>query len=122
MSKPKIAALVALGVLSLLGPPAEIVFTGQVEDWGPWTIGETVASAILIFWWYHLDKAERDYRAGMLMNGGMLALAALTLPIYFIRTRGWKRGALATAGAAAVLGTLLVLEEAGEWLGGFFQP
>jgi hypothetical protein len=122
MSKPKMAVLAALGVLSLLGPIAEIAFTGRLEDWGPWTMGETLASAVLIFWWYHLDKAERDYRAGILMNGGMLALAALALPIYFVRTRGWKRGGIAIAGAVAVFVALLVLEELGGWLGEFFRP
>lgn len=116
------AVLAALGVLSLLGPIAEIAFTGRLEDWGPWTMGETLASAVLIFWWYHLDKAERDYRAGILMNGGMLALAALALPIYFVRTRGWKRGGIAIAGAVAVFVALLVLEELGGWLGEFFRP
>ena len=122
MSKPKMAVLAALGVLSLLGPIAEIAFTGRLEDWGPWTMGETIASAVLIFWWYHLDKTERDYRAGILMNGGMVALAALALPIYFVRTRGWKRGGIAIAGAVAVFVALLVLEELGEWLGEFFRP
>lgn len=122
MSKPKMAVLAALGVLSLLGPIAEIAFTGRLEDWGPWTMGETLASAVLIFWWYHLDKTERDYRAGILMNGGMVALAALALPIYFVRTRGWKRGGIAIAGAVAVFAALLVLEELGGWLGEFFRP
>lgn len=122
MSKPKMAVLAALGVLSLLGPIAEIAFTGRLEDWGPWTMGETLASAVLIFAWYHLDKAERDYRAGILMNGGMVALAALALPIYFVRTRGWKRGGIAIAGAVAVFVALLVLEELGGWLGEFFRP
>lgn len=118
----KTLALVLLAALSAAGPVLEIAFTGEIADWGPWTMGETLASAALIFWWYHLDKAERDYRAGMLMNAGMLALAALALPVYLIRTRGWKRGAIAIAVAAALFGALLALEELGEWLGELFRP
>ena len=100
----------------------EVVLTGRVEEWGPWAIGETLASLVLIFWWYHLDKAERGYRAGPLMNGGMLLLAIVALPAYLVRTRGWKRGGIAVAWAAAIFGALLALEAAGEWLGGFFRP
>lgn len=118
----KTLALVLLAALSVVGPIAEIAFTGQVADWGPWTAGETLASAALIFWWYHLDKVERDYRAGILMNAGVAALAAVALPIYFVRTRGWKRGGIAIVAAAGIFGALLVLGELGEWLGGFFRP
>ena len=119
---PKIAVVAALAVLSLAGPVAEMAFTGQVADWGPWAMGETLASAVLIFWWYHLDKTERDYRAGILMNAGVIALAALALPIYLVRTRGWKRGGIAIAAAVAIFIALLLLEEAGEWLAEFFRP
>jgi hypothetical protein len=56
------------------------------------------------------------------MNGGMLALTIAAMPVYLIRTRGWKRGGIAIAWAAALFGVLLALEEAGEWLGGFFWP
>jgi hypothetical protein len=88
-----------------------------VEEWGPWAISEALVSLALIFWWYHVDKAERGYRSGVLMNGGMLALTIVAVPVYLIRTRGWKRGGIAIAWAAALFGALLALEEVGEWLG-----
>jgi len=99
-----------------------MAFTGRVEEFGRWAIGETLVSLALVFWWYHQDKAEHGYRAGPLMNGGMLLLAIVAMPVYLVRTRGWKRGAIAIAWAAAVFAALLALEEIGEWLGGFFGP
>jgi hypothetical protein len=39
------------------------------------------------------------------------------MPIYFIRSRGWKRGAKATLIAAGVFAILYGLGEAGEYLG-----
>jgi hypothetical protein len=41
----------------------------------------------------------------------------VALPIYFIRSRGWKRGTRAIAMGLLFLGATLVLGEAGEWLG-----
>jgi hypothetical protein len=47
----------------------------------------------------------------------VLALAIAALPVYFIRSRGWKKGAITTALALAFLGATLLLGEAGERLG-----
>lgn len=78
---------------------------------------ETFVAIALVFWWYHVDKRSRGYRAGPLMNGGVIAAAIIALPIYFVRSRGWRRGTLATLGALAVFGVTFVLGELGEWLG-----
>ena len=117
---PKTIALALLGVVSLLGPLVEMMVTGQVEALSKFDLATTIVSIPLIFWWYHVDKREHDYQAGPLMNGGILAVAIVALPIYFVRTRGWKRGAVATALALAVFLILLGLSELGEWIGGFF--
>jgi hypothetical protein len=77
---------------------------------------------VLIFSWYHLDKAERGYRSGILMNAGVAAFAAVALPIYFVRTRGWKQGAVATVVAVLLFGVLLILGGLGEWLGSVLRP
>lgn len=103
--------------MSFAGPILEVLVTGRVEDFGRFEIAETFVALALVFWWYHVDKRSRDYRAGPLMNGGVLAAAVIALPIYFVRTRGWKRGALATLAAAAFFGITLALGELGEWLG-----
>jgi len=98
----------------------EMVVTGRVEDLSKYDLVATIVSIPLIFWWYHVDKREHDYQAGPLMNGGIIAVAVIALPIYFVRTRGWKGGAIATVLALVVFGVLLGLSELGEWLGTFF--
>lgn len=120
MRKEKAAALVTMGAISFVMPALERAITGQVEMLSTYGLAETVLSLITLFWWFHLDKAEHDYRAGRLMNAGVLVLAALALPIYFLRSRGWRGGAIAIAWAAVFLGLIFVLEEAGEWVGGRF--
>jgi hypothetical protein len=117
---PKTIALALLGVVSLVGPFVEILATGRVEALSKFDLATTIVSIPLIFWWYHVDKREHDYQAGPLMNGGILAVAIVALPIYFVRTRGWKRGAVATLLAIAVFLALLGLGELGEWVGGLF--
>jgi lipopolysaccharide export LptBFGC system permease protein LptF len=51
------------------------------------------------------------------MNGGVLAFAIIALPVYFIRSRGWKKGAMAIAIAMVFAAGTLVLSELGEKLG-----
>jgi hypothetical protein len=114
---PKTSALALLGLVSFAGPILERGWTGRVEGHGGFDLAITVVSISLIFWWYHADKHERDYHAGPLMNIGVIALALLALPIYFIRSRGWKRGLIATAFAAGILAILLGLSELGERIG-----
>jgi hypothetical protein len=121
MARPKLAALGLLAAVSLLGPLIERMATGRVDDFSTYAIVDTVISLVLIFWWYHADKAERGYRAGKLMNAGMLVMVVIAMPIYLVRSRGWKRGGVAIALAAAFLGLMLLLESAGEQLGGWLQ-
>ena len=104
----------ALALLSFFGPFLEMLLTGQVESYGRWEITETLIALALVFWWYHVDKAERGYRAGPLMNGGMLLVMVVAMPVYLVRSRGWKRGALATLVAASVFALLYGLGELGE--------
>jgi hypothetical protein len=103
--------------VSLGGPLVEALATGRVEDFGKFDLAETFVGIALIYWWYHADKRSRGYRAGPLMNAGIVAVAVVALPIYLVRSRGWKRGALASAVALVVLGATLALGELGEWLG-----
>ena len=110
-------ALVILAALSFVSPLVERIVTGRVEFFSRFGLVETVLGLIVLFWWYHLDKAQHGYRAGVLMNGGVLVLAIVALPIYFIRSRGWKRGAVTIGLAALFLAATLVLAELGEWLG-----
>jgi hypothetical protein len=119
--RSKVLALALLALVSFAGPFLEMVITGRVEPMGAWEIGETLVALALVFWWYHVDKAEHGYRAGPLMNGGMLLLMAIALPIYLVRSRGWKRGIVASLLAAACAGISLGLGEAGEALASVFM-
>ena len=110
-------ALAVLAAISFLSPMIERMATGRVELLSNFGLAETLVSLIVLFWWYHLDKAEHGYRAGKLMNAGVLVLAALALPIYFIRSRGWKRGTRVIGVALLFLGATLLLAELGERLG-----
>lgn len=103
--------------MSLAGPLLEVLITGGVEDFGKFEMAETFVGIALIYWWYHADKRSRGYSAGPLMNGGVIVAALVALPIYFVRSRGWKRGLLATAVALVVFGITLVLGELGEMIG-----
>ena len=120
MHKGKVAALVTLGGISFVMPAIERAMTGHVEMLSNYGLVETLLSIIALFWWYHLDKAEHNYRAGKLMNSGVLVMAAVALPIYFVRSRGWKGGSIAIAWALAFLAAMFGLEAGGEWLGAQF--
>ena len=111
-------ALGMLAVLSIASPIAEVAVTGHIDSMGKFDLAETFVAITLVYWWYHADKAEHGYRAGPLMNGGIILAAIVALPVYFVRTRGWKRGGLASLAALAVLGFSLGLEALGEWIGG----
>jgi hypothetical protein len=117
MSRAKVVALVVLGAISFVMPAIERAMTGRVEMLSNYGLIETLLSIIALFWWFHLDKAEHNYRAGKLINAGVLVMAAIALPIYFIVSRGWKRGGIAILWAIGFLGVMFVLETAGEWLG-----
>ena len=117
---PKTIALALLGLVSLVVPLVEMAITGKVEPMSKFQLCGTLLSITLIFWWYHVDKAERNYQAGPIMNVGVVALSILALPIYFVRSRGWKRGLVSTAFAAAVLIVTFVLGELGEQIGAAF--
>ena len=118
--KPKTLALVLMAAIEFASPLVESVATGRVSTISTFGLAALAVEVVLLFWWYHLDKDEHGYRAGPLMNGGMLLAAIVALPIYFVRTRGWRRGARTIALAAAFLLLTFLLGEAGEWLGSRF--
>ena len=114
---PKTLALALLAALSFASPLVERLATGRVEPFSTFGLVSTLVSIVLLFWWYHVDKAQRGYTAGRLMNAGVLVAAVIALPIYFVRSRGWKQGGIAILLAAAFLLATFLLEELGGWLG-----
>jgi hypothetical protein len=113
----KVWALAILAAISLVAPLLEMAITGQVEDLGRWALAQNLLSIPPIFWWYHVDKAEKQYRAGPLMNMGVVAAAIIALPVYFIRSRGWKRGSISIVKGMVVVAAITLLDMLGEWLG-----
>jgi hypothetical protein len=120
LRRPKPLALSMLAGISFIAPLAERWATGRVDPFSSYGLAEMALSLVVLFWWYHVDKAEHAYQAGKLMNAGVLLVAVVALPVYFIRSRGWQRGTRSIALALAFLGLTLVLGEAGEWLGAWF--
>jgi hypothetical protein len=118
---PKTVALFILGVVSVASPAVEMAATGKVDPFGPFGLADALLSLAPIFWWYHVDKQQRNYRAGPLMNVGMVAVVIVAMPVYFIRSRGWKQGTIASLLALALFGATLALGELGEWIGGWFR-
>jgi|SRR5438874_13067170 len=121
LRRPKALALILLAVVSFVAPLAERWATGRVDPFSTYGLAEMALSLVILFWWYHLDKAEHDYQAGKLMNAGVLVLAVVALPVYFIRSRGWQRGTRAIAVALVFLAVTLMLGEAGERLGAWLD-
>jgi hypothetical protein len=111
-------ALALIAALSFASPLLEMLATRRIETMSNFGLADLALSIVLLFWWYHVDKAEHGYAAGRLMNAGIVFAAAIAFPIYFVRTRGWRRGGRAIALAAGFLALTLLLGEAGEWLGG----
>ena len=116
-TKQKTVALVLLAAIIFLAPIVEGLITGRVESMSPYDIAGTLLSLIPLYWWYHLDKAEHHYRAGALMNVGIGLVAIVALPIYLLRSRGWRNGGIAIAYGAAFTGMLYLAEWLGESIG-----
>jgi len=38
----------------------EVLATGHVETFSGYGLAETLVSLVVLFWWYHLDKAEQN--------------------------------------------------------------
>ena len=117
ISKPKLCALGLLAAITLVTPIVETLMTGRVEPFSKFDLGGSFLSLLPIYWWYHLDKDQTGYRAGPLLNVGVAALAIVALPVYFVRSRGWKRGGVIGLYALGALGVLYLLEALGEVIG-----
>lgn len=113
----KVYALAILAVISLIVPLLEVLITGRVEEFGKYALVQNLLSIPAVFWWYHVDKDQKQYRAGPLMNVGMVALAIVALPCYFIRSRGWKRGSISILKGMVVVAAITLLDILGEWIG-----
>lgn len=57
---------------------------------------ETFVTFFLVYIWYRLDSDEYGYSRSRWLDIGVIALTVVVLPYYFFRSRGAKRGAIAS--------------------------
>lgn len=110
----KRSALILLLLISLVLPIIEMLTTGKIEMFGKFAALHGGLSAIAIYWWYYVDKQQVGFRSGVFQNIGVVALSFVALPVYFIRSRGWKNGGiwiLKSIGFLVVMSILSILGE-----------
>jgi hypothetical protein len=103
--------------VSFVVPLGEVLILGTVEPFGKAGIIQAVLGACAIYWWYYLDRIERGFRTGTFQNIGVAVFSLIGLPVYFVRSRGWLRGAAATLIALALFAVGGALGYAGELAG-----
>ncbi|MBL8257168.1 hypothetical protein J2X02_001862 [Pseudoxanthomonas japonensis] len=92
---PKSAVWVAGAVLSVVaGTTAQYVYPHAESS--PVDIVVTILGVLLIFVWYRFDAAQSGYRRNLGLDIAVIAIALIGLPYYFFRSRGAKRGLIAT--------------------------
>ena len=83
------ATAIAVGTLSGLSEPSLLIaFIAQ---------GLTLIAGALTYVWSKLDVSQRRVRTSTEFNGLVILATPVSLPFYFLRTRGLGRGLLATA-------------------------
>ena len=109
----KLAAIVLFFVMSLLTGAAGQFFypDAEISPVDLWTIP---VFALLIFVWYKLDADQHGYKRSPWLNIGVVGVAFLVLPYYFLRSRGFKRGSIATLAMLGVFLASALLTYAGQ--------
>jgi hypothetical protein len=87
-----VVAALALGFVD--GVTAMLMFPGQLLP--PSSFAIEVVVLLITFAWYRLDSDSRDYKRSLLSSAMVIGAGIFALPYYFFRTRGLRRGALAT--------------------------
>jgi hypothetical protein len=96
MNAPKTGYFVvgALAFGFVDGVIAMLMYPGQVLP--PSSFAIDVIVLLITFAWYRLDSDSRDYKRSLLSSAMVIGAGIFALPYYFFRTRGLRRGALAT--------------------------
>jgi hypothetical protein len=104
----KTVALLSLAVVAA----SSGVATQYPDPYNPHEAAEAalvILFALATFTWFRADAIQRSYHRSPFLNVAVFGLAAVALPYYFIRSRGWKRGAVASLGAIGVfIGVCLI--------------
>lgn len=97
-----------LGLAAIVGVLDQVLVDDRSYD-RLLTTGSAVIAVVLIAAWCHYDSWQRSYTIGTPLRFLILLLAAIGVPVYLLRTRGW-RGLISTILAGAFAGLMVVLE------------
>ena len=104
--------------LSTVMPFTHFLFTHRlIQPYTTYWLVDLVIFTAAIYWWYLLDKRQRNFPAGGTQNISVIFLTVIGLPVYFIRSRGWRKGAIATIVGLLVFIGLSLLSYGSELLG-----
>ena len=98
-----VAILIVVFIMSFMNT----TLTGHLSAPMPWKAIEQLTLACCIYGWYHIDKVQRQYPAGALLNIAVVALSIVAVPIYLFRSRGAKQGAKSFILFLVFLGAML---------------
>lgn len=76
------------------------------------------AMVFLIFLWYRIDADERGFQRSPLLNVAIVMVAAVAVPYYLIRSRGWQEGQVAVLKALLLFIGSIMLSAFGAMLFG----
>lgn len=106
--------LLLMAAYSLLsGVFDQAMYPGQ--PFPPTAIAHSLATLLLVFLWYRADMRRWNAAPSRWLDLGVILIAIIAIPAHLFRSRGWKRGALATLIALLWLIVLGVLSEGGRW-------
>ena len=118
--KPRIALIVLLVAAFAFGL-MNSVLAGHFRAPDPWHLIEKLTLVSMIYWWYHSDKTVRGYQASKWLNIGVVALAVVAVPIYLFRSRGAKKGTIATLLLVLFLFGFIVSWGTGATIGSYLR-
>lgn len=114
MAKRKHLALILFLLLAFLSGLARQFFApGQLMS--RVDIPFLLIGLLLTFLWYRIDSDQLGYRRSAILNVMVLAITLLALPYYFLRSRGFLRGSLATVLFLLVAFAYSMLQAGGEY-------
>lgn len=91
----KAAVMTALAVACFVSGVIDQYFYPNMM-YPPTVLPSTAVCVFLIFLWYRIDSTQVGYRRSPWLNVGVVGISLVALPYYFFRSRGARRGALAT--------------------------
>ena len=121
--KEKLRPLVMLVAVSFLLPLGEaVVLRRPLRPFDQASIIDAFLMIYATYWWYSIDRRERNFRTGALQNIGVILLAPVALPVYFFRSRGFGKGLATSIAAFGILVATGILGVVGEEVGAEIAP